>query len=156
MKRRKETACMNGYIHTKLSTKHFALSHWVLTTLVGKHYLAYFYHSEIQKLATRFHGRSIITIWSVSFNLLFAVYSRQAICTGWKNVYSRNLSGVPGGLSHLKVWLLISAQVMTLSFMRSSPTLGSVLTAQSLFGILSPSLCSSLTCAHTHVLSLSK
>ena len=49
--------------------------------------------------------------------------------------------GAPGGLSQLSIQLLILAQVMISRFMNSSPVLGSVLTVQSLLGILSPSLC---------------
>ena len=44
--------------------------------------------------------------------------------------------GAPGWLSWLSIQLLILAQVMILQFMRSSPELGSVLTVQSLLGIL--------------------
>ena len=45
--------------------------------------------------------------------------------------------GAPGWLSWLSVQLLISAQVMISWFLRSSPMLSFVLTAWSLFGILS-------------------
>ena len=56
--------------------------------------------------------------------------------------------GVPRCLSHLRVQLLISAQVMISPFMISSPASRSVLTLQSLIGILSLSLpfCSSPAC----------
>ena len=46
----------------------------------------------------------------------------------------------PGWLSQVSVPLLISAQVTVFRFVRSSPTSGSALTAQSLPGILSLSL----------------
>ena len=61
----------------------------------------------------------------------------------------------PGWLSQSGVQPLISAQVMISQFLRSSPTSGSALPAQSLLGILSLllSLCPSL--AHPHSLSLS-
>ena len=45
--------------------------------------------------------------------------------------------GAPGWLSQLSVRLLILAQVMISQFLSSSPTLGSMLTVQSLLGILS-------------------
>ena len=52
-------------------------------------------------------------------------------------------SWVPGWLSLLSVWLLISAQVMISWFVGSSPVLGSVLTAQILSLLsLCPSCCS--------------
>ena len=44
--------------------------------------------------------------------------------------------GVPGWLSWLSVWPLISAQVMISGFMSLSPTSGSALTVWSLFRIL--------------------
>ena len=68
----------------------------------------------------------------------------------------RNVGGAPGWLSGLSVQLLVSAQVMISRFMASSPASGSVLTAQSLLGILS---LSSSPCAPpllTLSLSLSK
>ena len=55
--------------------------------------------------------------------------------------------GAPGWLSWLSVQLLISAHVMILQFVGSSPTLGSALMAWNLLGILFPSLCRSPTCA---------
>ena len=51
--------------------------------------------------------------------------------------------GAPGWLSWLSVQLLISAQVMISRFVSSSPTLGSVLTVQSLLGILALPFCPS-------------
>ena len=50
--------------------------------------------------------------------------------------------GEPGELSQLRVRLLVLAQVMISQFVGSSPTWGSVLSKQSLLGILSlsPSL----------------
>ena len=45
--------------------------------------------------------------------------------------------GVPGWLSQLSIWLLISAQAMISWFMSSNPASGSVLTVRSLLGILS-------------------
>ena len=48
--------------------------------------------------------------------------------------------GAPGWLSLLSFRLLLSAQVMISRFVRSSPASGSVLTLQSLVGILSPPL----------------
>ena len=45
--------------------------------------------------------------------------------------------GAPGWLSWLSVQLLVLAQVVISRFVSSSPTLGSMLTAQSLLGILS-------------------
>ena len=47
---------------------------------------------------------------------------------------------MPGWLSQVSVWLLISAQGMISQFVGSSPALGSVLAVGSLLGILSPSL----------------
>ena len=61
--------------------------------------------------------------------------------------------GVSGWLSRLSIQLLISAQVMILQFMGSSPTLGSALTAENLLGILS--LSATPPCIHMHVRSLS-
>ena len=52
----------------------------------------------------------------------------------------KKILGVPGWLSWLSIWLLISAQVMISWFVSSSPKTGSALTVQSLLGILSPSL----------------
>ena len=46
----------------------------------------------------------------------------------------------PGWLSRLGVWLLVLTQVTILRFVSSRPAPGSVLTAQSLLGILSLSL----------------
>ena len=54
--------------------------------------------------------------------------------------------GAPGWLSQLSIELLVLAQVMISWFMRSSPTLGSVLTLQSLLGIPSLSLSLLLPC----------
>ena len=48
--------------------------------------------------------------------------------------------GATGWLSRLSVPLLTSTQVMMSWFVSSSPTLGSVLSAQSLLGILSPAV----------------
>ena len=66
--------------------------------------------------------------------------------------------GAPAWLSWSSIWLLISAQVMIWWFVRSSPTSGSVLTVQSLLGILPLPLSAPLllvcTRAHTHSLSL--
>ena len=53
---------------------------------------------------------------------------------------------VPGCLSRLSVRLFISAQVMISWFVSSSPAPGSVLTVQSLLGILSLFLCLSPAC----------
>ena len=53
-----------------------------------------------------------------------------------KEVESQNR----GWLSRLSAWLLTLAQVVISRFVSSSPELGSALTVQSLFGILSPSL----------------
>ena len=52
-------------------------------------------------------------------------------------IVERKLTGVPGWLSRVSIWLLIWAQVTISRFMGSSPALGSVLTVQSLRGILS-------------------
>ena len=49
-------------------------------------------------------------------------------------------SGCLGGLNQLSTQLLTLAQVLISQFVNSSPALGSVLRAQSLLGILSPSL----------------
>ena len=66
-----------------------------------------------------------------------------------------NHIGEPGWLSWLSIQLLTSAWVMISRFVRSSPTSGSVLTAWSLLGILSPSLSLSLSLCPfpTHYLS---
>ena len=67
--------------------------------------------------------------------------------------------GAPGKLSQLSVQLLISAQVTISQFMRSSPALGSALTAWSLLRIVSlpsVSLPCSCTCALSLTLSLSQ
>ena len=62
--------------------------------------------------------------------------------------------GMLGWLSQLRIWLLISAQVMISRFVRSSPTSGSVMTARACLGFsLSFSVCPSP--AHMWVLSLS-
>ena len=56
----------------------------------------------------------------------------------------------------VRAQLLISAQAMTSQFVRSSPTLGSVLTAWSLLGILSLPLSLLLPCLRAHALPLSQ
>ena len=48
--------------------------------------------------------------------------------------------GVPGWLSWVSYWLLISAQVMVSRFMGLSPVLGPVLIVGCRLGILSPSV----------------
>ena len=53
--------------------------------------------------------------------------------------------GMPGRLTQLSIQLLMSAQVMVSQFVSSCPTWGSVLTVQSLLGILSSFLSLSLT-----------
>ena len=63
-------------------------------------------------------------------------------------------SGVPGWLSQLSIWLLISAQFMISWFVGLSPTSGFTLTERSLLGILSPSLSAPFT--HSCSLSLSQ
>ena len=60
--------------------------------------------------------------------------------------------GAPGWLSHLHIRLLVSAQVVISWFVSWSPASGSVLTVQSLLGILS--LCPSPD--HALALSLSQ
>ena len=55
----------------------------------------------------------------------------------------------PGWLSGLSVPLLISVQVMNSWFMSSSTASGSILTARSQLGILSPSLCSPPLLVHS-------
>ena len=69
-------------------------------------------------------------------------------CTQSKYLSKDEWNGVPGWLHQLGVQLLVSAQVMVLRFVSSSPTWGSVLTVWSLLGILSlpvslplPALC---------------
>ena len=64
--------------------------------------------------------------------------------------------GMPGWLSRLSIQLLVSAQVMLSQFVRLSPKSGSVLTAQSLLGILSFSLCLSLCSSPIYMCSLSQ
>ena len=59
----------------------------------------------------------------------------------------------PGWCSRSSIRLLISAQVMILQFVSSSPKSGSAPTAQSLFGILSPSLSLSLSPPLAHSVS---
>ena len=54
-----------------------------------------------------------------------------------------NKTRAPGWLSRLSVQLLVSTQVVISQFVGSSPASGSVLTARSLLGIFSPSLCPS-------------
>ena len=70
----------------------------------------------------------------------------------WQKTYvkcERYLSkldwGAPGCLSWLSIGLLVLAQVIISWFVRSSATLGSVLTAQRLFRILSPCFSLSLS-----------
>ena len=65
------------------------------------------------------------------------------------NIFKIN-SAVPGWLSRLSIRLLISAQVMISRFLRSSPVLGSVLTAWSLLRIFSLPLSLSLLLSHSH------
>ena len=55
-------------------------------------------------------------------------------------VYKGPPSGAPGGLGQLSVPVLVSAQVTISRFVGSRPASGSVLTVQSLLGILSLSL----------------
>ena len=54
--------------------------------------------------------------------------------------FKKHDMGVPGWLSPLRIWLLISVQVMISQFGSSSPTSGSGLTVQGLLGILFPSI----------------
>ena len=63
--------------------------------------------------------------------------------------------GCLGDSSQLSAALLISARVMISWFVRSSPTTGSVLTVQSLLGILSPSISAPLLLVLAPSLSLS-
>ena len=72
--------------------------------------------------------------------------------------YIEHVCRAPGGLSWLTVQLLISPPVMILQFMSSSPTPGSVLTTQSLLGILSLPLSLLLpnSCMHTLFLKINK
>ena len=68
-------------------------------------------------------------------------------------MYKRDaLLAPPGGLSWQSIQFLISAQVMISRFVGLSPMSGSARTAQSLLGILSPSLYAPY---HTHTLSFS-
>ena len=62
-------------------------------------------------------------------------------------------AGAPGWLNQLSAWLLILAQVMISRFVGLSLTSGSMLSAQSLVGILSPPL---LCSSHAHGLSQKK
>ena len=57
-----------------------------------------------------------------------------------RNALKEITTGAPGGLSQMSIRLLISAQVMISWFVGLIPVSGSMLAAQSLFGILSLSL----------------
>ena len=59
--------------------------------------------------------------------------------------------GASGWLSRLSGLLFVSAQVVILQFVSSSPTSGSVLTVQSLLGILSLSVSLSLSLSLSRV-----
>ena len=59
---------------------------------------------------------------------------------------TREIYGAPGWLSQLSIRFLILAPVLISHFVGSSRVLGSVLTAQILLGILSPSFCPYPTC----------
>ena len=70
------------------------------------------------------------------------LYECYMLTCSFKNLlYLRNrikiYAGIPGWLSWLNVYLLVSTQVMISQFMGSSPALGSVLAVWSLLGILS-------------------
>ena len=71
------------------------------------------------------------------------------VFTEWPEMAHNNRCslGVHGWLSQLSIWLLILAQVMISRFVSLSPALGSALTVQSLFGILS------LPLPHSHMYS---
>ena len=71
------------------------------------------------------------------------------------NSYVELYLGVPGWLSRLSTQLLVLAQVMISLLVRSSPRSGSMLTAQSLLGILSLRLSAPPPGVHVHSLSLS-
>ena len=65
---------------------------------------------------------------------------RSNICEDIFSAIKKKTVGTPGWLSRLSVRLLVFAQVMASQFVSLSPALGSILTAQSLLGILSLSL----------------
>ena len=71
------------------------------------------------------------------FYFLFFIVSRPFQWTELENTNFEKERGAPGWLSQLRAQILISAQVMILLCMRSSPAPGSALAAQSLLGILS-------------------
>ena len=70
--------------------------------------------------------------------------------------YFKNICRTPECLSRLSVRFLISAQVMISPFMKSSPTAGSGLTAQSLLGILSLPLSLPLPRSQVHAFKIKK
>ena len=96
--------------------------------------------------------RNFIRMWKFLAYKHLVTFSR--ITVFHKNIWAirKVIWGPPGWLSQFSVWLLILTQVIISRFMRWSPALGSVLTAQSLLGI--PSL--PLSAPPLLMLSLSK
>lgn len=94
MRKSKETVCMDGSIYDRLCTGHFECifsltpHHCVRKILFGP-FLS-FRSSQIGQ--DHMSCRSMIPIWSFSFNLLLLVYGWQTICSGRQNMCSRNLS----------------------------------------------------------------
>ena len=110
-------------------------------------------------------------LWVCTFSSLLVGYSSSNATQRGTEFYSskdcialkkKKYIGAPGWLSQLRLWLLVSAQVMISRFMGSSPVSGSVLSVWSLLGILSLSVSLSLSLslcsspAHVHTLSQNK
>ena len=70
--------------------------------------------------------------------------------------FGRTNRGAPGCLSRLSVQRLILAQVLISQFVSSNPKTGSMLTSQSLLGILSLSLSAPHSCSHFLSLKINK
>lgn len=82
----------------------------------------------------------------------------MAFVVNYKSCDKQCDPGKPEWLNWLSVWLLVLDQVTISWFVRSSPVLGSTLTARGLSGILSlplPDLCVH-ACTHAHSLKINK
>ena len=95
--------------------------------------------SSSPTLGSALTAQSLLEISEISISLYLSPIQALFLSQN-KQINMKIKLGAPGWLSQLSIQLLISARVMISEFMESSPALGSVLTAWSLLGILSPPL----------------